>query len=103
MTDLRSKSRLWLGDLGYLVETVERWNSFTRRKADLWGFADLLAIRRGEVLAVQVTSKHNRASHVSKIANSVKVERVREADILIHLHLWEKVGNRWILTVEDLS
>lgn len=103
MTDLRSKSRLWLADLGYLVETVEHWNAFTRRKADLWGFCDLLAISRAEIIAVQVTSKHNRASHVRKIAENLKAERVREADILIHLHLWEKVGNRWVLTVEDLS
>jgi hypothetical protein len=41
-----------LRELGYLVEVVEKWNSFTRTRKDLWGWADLLAIRRDEVLAV---------------------------------------------------
>ena len=44
-----------LRGLGYLVEVVEKWNAFTRTRKDLWGWADLLAIRRDEVLAVQVT------------------------------------------------
>ena len=36
-----------LRDLGYLVEVVEKWNSFTRTRKDLWGWADLLAVERG--------------------------------------------------------
>jgi hypothetical protein len=60
-----------LRELGYLVEVVEKWNSFTRTRKDLWGWADLLAIRRGEVLAVQVTAQAvaNRVQKVTDIGN----------------------------------
>lgn len=69
----------------------------------MWGFVDLLAIRRDEVLGVQVTSKAHRSDHVRKISEHENVGKVREAGIGIHLHLWEKKANRWTLTVEDLS
>src|SRR5512139_4260380 len=97
MSDLRARSRLWLIDQGWHVETVERWCSFTKRKHDLFGFIDLLAIRANEVLGVQVTSKSHRADHVRKIAEHENTPKVREAGIGIHLHLWEKRGNRWEL------
>jgi hypothetical protein len=58
-----------LRELGYLVEVVEKWNSFTRTRKDLWGWADLLAIRRGEVLAVQVTAQAV-ANRVQKVTDS---------------------------------
>lgn len=50
------RSLAHLRELGYHVEIVEKWNSFTKQRKDLWGWADLLAIRKGEVLAVQVTA-----------------------------------------------
>ena len=103
MTDLRSRSRDWLKADGWHVETVERWCSFTKRRRDLFGFIDLLAIRPDEVLGVQVTSKSHRSDHVRKIAEHENTPKVREAGIGIHLHLWEKRGGRWELTVEDLS
>ena len=71
-----------LRELGYLVEVVEKWNSFTRTRKDLWGWADLLAIRRGEVLAVQVTSE-GVANRVKKVTDSETINRVREAGVRI--------------------
>jgi hypothetical protein len=103
MTDLRSKSRQMLKDDGWHVETVERWCSFTKRKHDLFGFLDLLCLKGTEILGVQVTSKSHRAEHVTKIANHENTPKVREANIAIHLHLWEKKGRLWTLTVENLS
>lgn len=41
---------------GWLVAVVERWNPYARVRQDLFGFADLLAIKGNEVLAVQTTS-----------------------------------------------
>jgi len=92
-----------LRELGYLVEVVEKWNSFTRTRKDLWGWADLLAIRRGEVLAVQVTAQAV-ANRVAKVAASETVERVREAGIRIEVHGWRKnAKNRYVQRVVDLS
>jgi hypothetical protein len=42
-----------LRERGYQVAPVERWNSFTKQKHDLFGCIDLLAIGNGETVAVQ--------------------------------------------------
>lgn len=101
---LTPKSISMLADEGYLVERVEHRNAFLAHVThDLWQFADLLAIRRGEVLAVQVTSDSNHASRRTKIADNPKVGRVREAGIRIELHSWAKRNGRWQVRREDLS
>jgi len=92
-----------LRELGYLVEVVEKWNSFTRTRKDLWGWADMLAIRRGEVLAVQVTSE-GVANRVKKVMDSETIGRVREAGIRIEVHGWRKnVKGRYVQRIVDLS
>jgi len=92
-----------LRELGYLVEVVEKWNSFTRTRKDLWGWADLLAIRRGEVLAVQVTSE-GVANRVKKVTDSETIGRVREAGVRVEVHGWRKnVKGRYVQRVVDLS
>ena len=41
-----------LREEGYItIQVVEYWNSFARRRIDLFGFIDILAIKNGEVLA----------------------------------------------------
>jgi len=92
-----------LRELGYLVEVVEKWNSFTRTRKDLWGWADLLAIRRGEVLAVQVTSE-GVANRVKKVMDSETIGRVREAGVRVEVHGWRKnVKGRYVRRIVDLS
>jgi hypothetical protein len=93
-----------LRDAGYTVAIVEHYNSFTRKRYDLWGFADLLAIRTGEVLAVQTTSGSNVSARVRKIAESPLVGAVRDAGVRIHVHGWRKGSNgRYSLREVDLS
>ena len=92
-----------LRELGYLVEVVEKWNSFTRTRKDLWGWADLLAIRRGEVLAVQVTST-GVSSRIKKIMDSETIGRVREAGIRIEVHGHRKnTKGKYVMRVVDIS
>jgi hypothetical protein len=52
---------------GWLVAVVERWNPHARIRQDLFGFADLLAIRGGETLAVQVTTGAHMGERTQKI------------------------------------
>ena len=67
------RSLEYLREQGYHCEVVEKWNPWKRVRQDLWGWCDILAIRRDEVLAVQVTSsgvstrlkKLSRMSHVA--------------------------------------
>jgi len=92
-----------LRDLGYLVEVVEKWNAFTKTRKDLWGWADLLAIRRGEVLAVQVTAQAV-STRIAKVTASETLARVREAGIRVEVHGWRKnAKGRYIQRIVDLS
>ena len=92
-----------LREQGYFCAVVEKWNSFTKQRQDLWGWCDILAIRENEVLAVQVTST-GVAERIKKIEDSPTVAFVRNADIRIEVHGWRKNSKgRYVLRVEDIS
>jgi hypothetical protein len=93
-----------LKELDYLPVVVERWNAFAKIRQDLWGWCDILAIKRGEVLAVQVTTASNVSARIKKIQESETVAKVREAGIRIEVHGWEKnEKNRYVCRIVDIS
>ena len=97
------RSLEYLRELGYHCEIVEKWNPWRKVRQDLWGWCDILAIRRDEVLAVQVTSA-GVAARIKKIQESDTVAKVREAGIRVEVHGWTKRANgRYVLRVEDIS
>jgi hypothetical protein len=97
------RSLEYLREQGYHCEVVEKWNPWSRVRQDLWGWCDILAIRRDEVLAVQVTAS-GVAARIKKIQESDTVLRVREAGIRVEVHGWTKRANgRYALRVEDIS
>ena len=97
------RSLEYLREQGYFCAVVEKWNSFTRQRQDLWGWCDILAIRENEVLAVQVTST-GVAERIKKIEDSPTVAFVRKAGIRIECHGWRKNSKgRYVLRVEDIS
>lgn len=51
---------------GYTVQVVERWNSFARKRIDLYGCIDLVACGQGSILGVQATSWSNHAARRNK-------------------------------------
>lgn len=55
--------------LGYTVAIVEHWNPFAKIRQDLFGFIDLLAIKKGEILGVQVTSGEHHSNRATKSKN----------------------------------
>jgi len=83
-----------------LVETVERWNPHARIRQDLFGFIDVIAVRRDETLAVQATSLANVAARVRKIGEHPNIGPVREAGWRIVVYGWAKQGRRWTLVRE---
>ena len=93
-----------LREAGYLPVVVERWNPFAKIRQDLWGWCDILAIRKNEVLAVQVTSGSNVAARIKKIEESETVAKVRDAGIRIEVHGWSKnAKNRYVCRIVDIS
>lgn len=88
---------------GYMPWVVEHWNSFTRRRNDLFGFGDILAIGHGEIVIVQTTSTGNMSARQKKIlANPYAHEWVKAGGTIV-LHGWSKKGPKgkrklWTLT-----
>lgn len=97
------RSLAYLREQGYLVAIVEHWNPHARIRQDLWGWCDLLAIRKNEVLAVQVTAS-GVAARIKKIQESDTIGRVREAGIRVEIHGWRKNSKgRYVMRIEDIS
>jgi len=91
-----------LRERGYQVAPVERWNAFTKKKHDLFGCIDLLAIGNGETVAVQVTSKSNLAARRHKIEEAEAYPEMLRSKWRVILHGWFKEGNRWQLKEVEL-
>ncbi len=102
MSSLTARSSAHLRDLGYMVATVEHYNSFTRRKHDLFGCIDLLCIGNGETVAVQVTSKSNLSARKHKIEEAEAYPEMLRSGWRIVLHGWWKENNRWQLKEVEL-
>ena len=89
-----------LRDDGYQVANVETFNYFTKRKHDLFGCIDLLAIGNGETLAVQVTSKSNMSARVKKIEESEALPEMLRSGWRVIVHgWWKNKSNRYELKV----
>lgn len=93
-----------LREQGYLVQVVEHWNAHARIRQDLFGFIDVLAVREGEILAVQACSGTDAAKRVRKIADHPNVGMVRKAGIRIEVWAWRKLASgRYEVRVVDVS
>lgn len=90
------RSLALLRERGYLVAIVEKFVRFPPpgHRVDLWGFVDLLAVKAGEVLGVQVTSGAHVSERLKKIAASPHIATVLSAGVKVVVHGWAKKGPR---------
>lgn len=93
-----------LRDRGYpLVQVVERWNGFARKRVDLFGIVDVIAVG-DDIVAVQTTSGSNMAARIKKITDHESLPVLRKANIRMLVHGWTKRPNgRYELREVDLS
>ena len=90
---LTSRSVDHLRQQGYLVDVVESYNFFTKRKKDLFGCLDLLAIGNGETLAIQVTSRSNMSARIKKIQDAEALPEMLRSKWRIIVHGWDRGTN----------
>jgi hypothetical protein len=86
---------------GYLCQIVERWNPHARIRQDLFGIGDILAIREGETLLVQTTSRGNVTARVTKIQESEHLDKILAAGWKITVHGWGKLKAGWVCKIVD--
>ena len=92
MTPLQLSKRRLEKD-GWHVEKVEHWNGFARVRQDLFGFADLIAIKGNDCLLVQTTSAPNLKARVNKILGLQTARLWLESPTRrIVVHGWGKRG-----------
>jgi len=93
-----------LREQGYTVAIVEHWNPHARIRQDLFGFIDILAIKKDETLAVQATAS-GVSTRLKKIMASELLPRVRDAGWTIQIWGWRKSAKtkKYVLRILDVS
>lgn len=93
-----SRTLQYLKRNGWRAQVVERYNGHTRRRHDLFGFIDVLAIHSetGQTLAVQATSGANGSTRVDKIVGECHAELcdVLRAGWRVQVWAWRKLKNK---------
>jgi hypothetical protein len=81
---------------GYKCDIVESYNSFTKRKKDLFHIFDILAVGNGETVGVQITSKSNMSSRIKKISESEYLpELIRSKWKILVLGFYKQTNGRY--------
>lgn len=83
-----------LRSAGWICAVVERWNAHAGVRQDLFGFADILAIRPGVILAIQVTTGGNHAARRAKLDGEPRVRDWLAAGGAVELWSWSLRGER---------
>ena len=100
MTSLTVLSKRYLEKQGYTVERVEHFNFYSKRRVDLLGVGDLLALNGSDLLLVQVTSRGNISHRRKKMRESRKLKLWLSAGGKMVIHGWDKPEHRWRLKEE---
>ena len=97
------RSKKLLESEGYTVAIVERWNPWAKVRQDLFGIIDLLAIKPGRTLGVQVTTLSHKQPHIDKIKTSPYFPTLQQAGWTIVLHSWRELKDGWKVDLEDFN
>lgn len=89
-----ARSLKYLKDNGYIAQVVERFNPFSHTRLDLFGFIDIVAVKKGEmgVLGVQSTSSTNTSHRVNKSKNTDLLSIWLATGNKFEIHGWGKKG-----------
>jgi hypothetical protein len=89
---------------GWLVWTVERVIPRINKRIDLWNCFDQLAIKDGEVIALQPTSWTNTSARVKKISESEYIDEVRKLNWTLWVIGWKHIkGDEYTHKIIDVS
>lgn len=99
---------------GWPAQVVEKYNSFVKRRFDLFGCIDVVAITPGGILGIQAAAGRREsgggdiASHRTKILAEPRIKQWIEAGGRFELWSWSDQGKRegrkrWQLRIELFS
>jgi len=102
-TSLSVLSKKYLEEKGYVVEKTEHFNFYARKRFDLLGVGDLIALNGKEILLIQVTSKANLSARLEKAKKSQKLKLWMLAGGKFILMGWYKNANKWRVKTIDIN
>lgn len=81
---------------GMVAQVVERWNAFARKRVDLFGVVDVVALdlAHGRTIGVQTTSGTNVAVRIEKIYATEAARHWLLCGNRLVVHGWAKRGAR---------
>ena len=80
---------------GWFVEHTEHWDHFAKRRKDLLGFADWIALTDGVAVLGQSTSRDNISARIKKINSLDSAARWRTSGGRIVVEGWDKFQGKW--------
>lgn len=90
------------------AQVVERWNSFARKRVDLFSVIDVVAIAPDGITGIQATSGSNHSARVAKIKTEPRIAQWLAAGGRMLVWSWAKRGargkaKRWTLREEAVT
>ncbi len=106
MSSPTQRSLKELRRLGWTCQVVERFCRFSKRRIDLFGFIDIVAIcdLSGFVMAVQSTTTAHQANRMAKILQEPRARTWVQSGGRIFVHGWSmkgKKGKRKLWTLNE--
>jgi hypothetical protein len=93
LSSLNQRTIALFTERGYSCTVVESYNSFTKRKKDLFGIFDVLAVGNQETVGIQITSKSNMAARMRKIQESEYLPEIIRSGWRVVVIGWYKKPN----------
>lgn len=103
---------------GFTAEVTEKWNPYAKIRQDLFGFVDILCVRKSAMIdaitkesvdhrpntvAVQTTSRSNLGARVKKIQGNSVYHVLKGAGWGVEVHGWQKnKTGRWECKIQTL-
>jgi hypothetical protein len=90
-----SRSKQLLEEQGFKVGIVEHWHAYAHKRMDLYGLADLVAVRgdRSGTTYVQCCGE-DVSSHIEKMLANTVLPDILKAGNPVFLWAWRKRGER---------
>lgn len=93
MTSLNQRTIALYKDRGYKCTVVESYCAFTKRKKDLFGIFDVVAVGNEETVGIQITSKSNISARMRKIQESEYLPEILRSGWRVVVIGWFKKPN----------
>lgn len=94
---------------GWTAQVVERFNTFSKKRVDLFGVIDIVAIVPGRgILGIQATSGTNHTSRADKVLDEPRAHAWVAAGGLLQVWSWSKKREpgkkreRWEVRIDEL-